>query len=74
MVDTILVADDENDVRSLVKFILEKNGYNVIQASNGEEAEELIISELPDLALLDIVMPRKGGFDVCRSIKNNIKR
>ena len=72
MVDTILVADDENDVRSLVKIILEKNGYNVIQASNGEEAEELIISELPDLALLDIVMPRKGGFDVCRSIKNNI--
>jgi len=72
LVDTILVADDENDVRSLVKVILEKNGFNVIQASNGEEAEELIISELPDLALLDIVMPRKGGFDVCRSIKNNI--
>ena len=73
MVDTILVADDENDVRNLVKIILEKNGYNVIEASNGQEAEEKIISELPDLALLDIVMPIKGGFDVCRSIKNNKK-
>ena len=72
MVDTILVADDENDVRSLVKTILEKNGYIVIEATNGEEAEELIITELPDLALVDIVMPIKVGFDVCRSIKSNM--
>ena len=71
MVDTILVADDENDVRSLVKIILERNGYKVIEASNGQEAEEKIISQLPDLALLDIVMPVKSGLDVCRSIKGN---
>ena len=72
MVDTILVADDEKDVRSLVKTILEKNGYIVIEATNGEEAEDQIINELPDLALVDIVMPIKVGFDVCRSIKSNM--
>lgn len=71
MVDTVLVADDENDVRSLVKVILEKNGYNVIEASNGQEAEEKVANELPDLVLLDIVMPIKGGFEVCRSIKSH---
>jgi len=73
LVDTILVADDENDIRSLVKGIFEKKGYNVIEAPNGQVAEEIIINELPDLALLDFVMPKKSGIDVCRIIKSNIK-
>ena len=71
MVDTILVADDEDDVRSLVKRIFENQSYNVIEASNGKIAEELIIKEIPDIALLDFVMPIKSGIDVCRTLKNH---
>jgi DNA-binding response OmpR family regulator len=73
VVDKILVADDEADIRNLVKIVLEKNGYQVVTASNGVEAEEKVESELPDAILLDVVMPEKGGFDVCRTIKANPK-
>lgn len=71
LVDKILVAEDEPDIRNLVKTILEKRSYEVITVSNGVEAEEKIVTELPDFVLLDIVMPKKGGFEVCKSIKNN---
>ena len=73
MVDKILVADDEADIRNLVKIVFEKNGYQVVTASNGVEAEEKVESELPDAILLDVVMPEKGGFDVCKTIKGNPK-
>jgi len=73
MVDKILIADDEPDVRNLAKMILEKAGYQIVTASDGIEAEKLIESELPDAVLLDIVMPQKGGFDVCRAIKGQEK-
>ena len=69
LVDKILIADDEPDVRNLTKMIFERAGYQVLTASNGIEAEEKVESELPDAVLLDIVMPMKGGFDVCRAIK-----
>jgi CheY-like chemotaxis protein len=73
VVDKVLIADDEPDVRNLAKMILERAGYQVVTASNGVEAEEKTESELPDAVLLDIVMPRKGGFDVCRAIKGQDK-
>jgi len=72
LVDRILIAEDETDIRNLVKMIFQKNGYKIIEASNGVEAEEKILKELPDLVLLDIVMPKRGGFEVCKSVKNNM--
>lgn len=73
MVDKVLVADDEADILNLAKMVLEKAGYQVVTASNGVEAESKINSELPDLVLLDVVMPGKGGFEVCKTIKGNSK-
>lgn len=66
----ILVADDELDVRNLLKIILEKNGYDVSLASNGIEALRKAISELPDLILLDVVMDEKTGWEVCKILKS----
>jgi DNA-binding response OmpR family regulator len=65
----ILVVDDELDIRNLVKMILEKNGYQVILARNGVEALREAIIELPDLILLDVVMPAKSGWEVCKTLK-----
>jgi len=73
MADKIVVADDELDVLNLAKMILEKAGFQVVTASDGIEAEEKIVFELPDVVLLDVVMPRKGGFEVCKSIKEREK-
>ena len=65
----ILVADDEpNLVRSLT-FILQREGYDATAASNGEEALDKIRQSKPDLVFLDVMMPKKNGYEVCREIK-----
>jgi DNA-binding response OmpR family regulator len=71
--EKILVADDELDIRNLIKIILEKNGYQVSVATNGVEALRKAESELPDLILLDVVMPAKSGWEVCRILKSQEK-
>lgn len=73
MVKKILVADDELDIRNLAKIILEKNGYQVSLAANGAEALQKAENELPDLILLDVVMPAKSGWEVCKTLKSQTK-
>lgn len=65
----ILIADDEKGVRFVVRHTLEEEGYEVIEADNGYEALNLIREELPDLVVLDIMMPEMDGFEVTRIIR-----
>ena len=65
----ILIADDERDIRDLVAFTLRFAGHEVVATSNGEEALQVAQSEIPDLILLDVRMPRLSGYDVCRKLK-----
>jgi len=71
--DKILVVDDEPDPLSLTKRILERNGYRVFTASDGEEALQKVNAEPPDLILLDIVMQGKDGVEVCKILKSKPK-
>lgn len=73
MADKILVVDDEPDMVTLTKMMLEAQGYQVITASDGDEALFKTSSENPDLILLDVIMPVKGGFDVCKVLKTQKK-
>ncbi|MFW5782013.1 MAG: response regulator transcription factor [Candidatus Muiribacteriaceae bacterium] len=66
---TILVADDEKNILRIITFNLKKKGYQVITAENGEDAFEKILEKKPDLAILDIMMPRFNGYEVCQKIK-----
>ena len=68
---SILVADDEKDVVSLLKDYLELKGYCVYAANNGKEAIEQA-SRTPDLILLDVNMPEADGFEVCRRIRDHV--
>ena len=69
----ILIVDDEEHIRELLKFNLEKNKYKVICADNGNDAIALACSEIPNLILLDLMLPGMDGYDVCKEIrKNNI--
>lgn len=68
--DKLLIADDESDVVSLLKLILEAEGYQVVPASSGDEALRLIDVEAPDLILLDLMMPGKSGLETCRLVKS----
>lgn len=66
----ILLVDDEPDFVELLKFGLEKNGYNVVTANNGREALVKAEKERPDLILLDILMPQMDGYTALRELKS----
>lgn len=65
----ILVIDDEPDFVNLIRVRLEANGYEVIDASNGEEGIKKAEAENPDVILLDIMMPNKDGYTLMRELK-----
>jgi DNA-binding response OmpR family regulator len=67
----ILVVDDEPHLVRSLTFILEKAGYNVSSASNGEEALSKILQSKPNLIFLDVMMPKKNGYEVCEEIKKS---
>jgi DNA-binding response OmpR family regulator len=65
----ILAADDDEDILQLVVFRLERSGYTVLQAHDGEEAFRLALEHKPDLAVLDVMMPKMDGFEVTRRLR-----
>ena len=65
----VLAADDDEDILGLVAFRLERAGYTVIVARDGEEALELAITQRPDLAVLDVMMPKLDGFELTRRLR-----
>lgn len=67
----ILIAEDEPDIRELVAFMLRFAGYEVMAASNGEEAVQAATHDVPDLVLMDVRMPRMTGYEACRIMKAN---
>ena len=69
----ILVIDDDPDLHSVVKKILEPKSYEVISALDGDEGLRKVVEERPDLIILDVIMPGKHGFEVCRELKTDEK-
>jgi adenylate cyclase len=67
----VLIVDDNETNRDILMTRLEKHGYELMQASDGEEALASAVQHLPDLILLDVEMPKLDGFEVCRRIKND---
>ncbi len=65
----ILIAEDECELRELISFTLEKYGFQVVEAADGEEAYQLARRNSPDLALLDVRMPRMTGYDTCAAMR-----
>ncbi len=71
----ILIVDDEPHLRTLIQQTLEEledEGVDLITATNGEEALDAIRTEEPNLVFLDVMMPKKNGFDVCHAVKNEM--
>jgi DNA-binding response OmpR family regulator len=65
----VLAADDDEDILELVTFRLERSGYTVLRARDGEEALALALAERPDLAVLDVMMPKLDGFELTRRLR-----
>lgn len=66
----ILVADDDPDIRNALSMILESKGYQVVMAQDGIEGLAVLRSEMPNLLILDLLMPKMDGFAVCRELQD----
>lgn len=67
----ILIVDDDKDTRNIIRTILNAKGYETKEASNGKEALALVKDEIPQLILLDLMMPEMSGYDVITHLKLN---
>lgn len=65
----VLIVDDEQDIRELIKFYVNKEGYDVIEAKDGEQALEIFETEYIDLAIIDVMMPKMDGFELVENMK-----
>lgn len=65
----ILVADDEPNIVISIEYLMKREGYTVLVARDGQEALDMIARERPDLVLLDVMMPKKSGFEVCQAVR-----
>lgn len=68
----ILLADDEEDIKTVMRLFLEEKGYDIITAFDGLDAIDVTRTEKPDLILLDIMMPVINGFEVCQKLKADV--
>lgn len=67
----VLIADDEANIVRSLQFLMKREGFEVLVASDGEAALEQIAAHRPDLVLLDVMMPKKNGFEVCQLMHAN---
>ena len=66
----ILIADDEPSIVVALEYLLQRGGYEVLIARNGDEVLALLEERIPDLVLLDVMMPRKSGYEICSRIRH----
>ena len=65
----ILIADDEPNIVISLEYLMKREGYTVLVARDGQEALDMIARDRPDLVLLDVMMPKKSGFEVCQAVR-----
>ena len=70
LADVVVLVDDEPNIRETVAFILEAEGVDVFTANDGEAGLELVYSKRPKVVLLDVMMPRMDGYEVCRRLRS----
>ena len=69
MQHTVLIADDEPNILLSLEYLMKREGFNVIVAHDGEEALQLLQQQRPPLVLLDVMMPKMNGLEVCQAIR-----
>ena len=72
MNERIMIVDDDKDIREVIQVLLSSEGYNVIEASNGKEALELVDDDT-DLIILDVMMPEMNGYQACVLLREKTK-
>ncbi len=71
MIKCILVVDDDREVREIISFVLTHNGFEVMVASSGRQLQQLLTQRLPDLIILDVMMPGEDGYRLCNHLRHD---
>lgn len=71
MAKTILIVDDEPNIVISLEFLMKREGFDVVVATDGDSALQAMAEKTPDVVLLDIMLPKKDGFEVCQKIRAN---
>ena len=71
MVKRVIVVDDDKEIREIVTFVLRRNGFEVAVASNGQQLQQLLAEKLPDLIILDVMMPGQDGYQIFNTLRND---
>jgi len=71
MAKRIIIVDDDKEIREIVTFVLNRHGFEVDTATNGQQLQHLLASRLPDLIILDVMMPGEDGYRICSSLHSN---
>ncbi len=69
MIRRIVVVDDDREIREIASFVLSRNGYEVTVAANEQQLQRLLAAGLPDLIILDVMMPGRDGYQLCRILR-----
>ena len=67
----IFVVDDDREIREIVTFVLKRNGFEVTAASNGQQLQHLLIQQIPDLIILDVMMPGEDGYQIFSALRSD---
>jgi DNA-binding response OmpR family regulator len=71
MAKRIIVVDDDKEIREIVTFVLKRHGFEVETASNGQQLQHLLASQLPDLIILDVMIPGEDGYRICSGLHSS---
>lgn len=71
MAKRIIVADDDKEVREIITFVLTHNGFEVLAVNNGQQLQDVLTQQLPDVLILDVMMPGEDGYHLCHALRSN---
>ncbi|HLJ35330.1 MAG TPA: response regulator [Ktedonobacteraceae bacterium] len=71
MAKRIIVADDDKEVREIITFVLTHNGFEVLAVNNGQQLHDVLAQQLPDILILDVMMPGEDGYHLCHALRSN---
>jgi len=73
MLKRVIVVDDDKEIQEIVTFVLNRNGFEVAVASNGQQLQRLLATQVPDLIVLDVMMPGQNGYEIFSALRSDLR-
>ena len=73
MLKRVIVVDDDKEIQEIVTFVLNRNGFEVAVASNGQQLQRLLATQVPDLIILDVMMPGQNGYEIFSALRSDLR-